>query len=241
METGSIFRPVSRASSPITSCRYSGIVKKTPIRIRFWLNRPIRPARSGAIFSSARCTSGSRPAALPASLPPRERPQQDRPEADHEDGQGEAERRHRGVLLGLDPAPGARLQHPEHDQAQARGRQHAADDVELRCRAGPHRVGHLRGHHQDQGHQQHLAGEDDPPRVLRGRPAAQDRTHRDPRPGDPADHGVRHLARGALEVAGDQRHHRRQDQRCTEPFQDRPAEGQDGTVGASAVRAEPQA
>ena len=43
METGSILRPVSRASSPITSCRYSGIVKKTPIRIRFWLNRPIRP------------------------------------------------------------------------------------------------------------------------------------------------------------------------------------------------------
>ena len=61
METGSILRPVSRASSPITSWRYSGIVKKTPIRIRFWLNRPIRPERSGAIFSSARCTSGSRP------------------------------------------------------------------------------------------------------------------------------------------------------------------------------------
>ena len=36
-------------------------MKKTPIRIRFWLNRPIRPARSGVIFISARCTSGSRP------------------------------------------------------------------------------------------------------------------------------------------------------------------------------------
>ena len=198
METGSIFRPVCRASSPITSCRYSGIVKKTPIRIRFWLNSPIRPERSGGDLQQRQVHQRVRASALSVTLPHRERPQQDHAEADHEDRQREAERGHRGVLLGLTQPQVLDCSTPRTTQAQARGGQHAAHDVELGCRAGPHRVGHLRGHHQDQGHQQHLAGEDDPPRVLRGRPAAQDRPHRDPGPGDPADHRVRHLARGAL-------------------------------------------
>ena len=228
METGSILRPVSRASSPITSCRYSGIVKKTPIRIRFWLNRPIRPERSGAIFSSARCTSGSRPLlsrrpchAVNAHSRTTPKPMTKTVSEKPNGVTGESS-------LGLTQPQVLDCSTPRTTRPRP-----AADSTVPTTSsfgAGPvlHRVGHLRGHHQDQGHQQHLAGEDDPPRVLRGRPAAQDRPHGDPCPGDPADHGVRHLARGALEVARDQRHHRRQDQRGTEPFQDRPAQGQDG-------------
>ena len=63
MDVGSIFTPVWRASRPSTSCRYSGIVKKTPIRMRFCEKRPIRPARSGGIFTRSRWTSGSLPVA----------------------------------------------------------------------------------------------------------------------------------------------------------------------------------
>ena len=92
-------------------------------------------------------------AALAAALPRRERPQQHRPEPDDEDRQREAERRHRGVLLRLDPAPGARLEHSEDDQAQAGGGQDGAHEVELRSRAGPHGVRDLRRHDEDQGHQ----------------------------------------------------------------------------------------
>ena len=55
--------PVSSAFRPITNCRYNGITKNTPIRIRFWLNRPINPERSGGIFNRSRCTSGSVPMA----------------------------------------------------------------------------------------------------------------------------------------------------------------------------------
>ena len=40
IETGSILMPVSSASSPSTSCRYSGMTKNTPMRMRFWLNSP---------------------------------------------------------------------------------------------------------------------------------------------------------------------------------------------------------
>ena len=195
METGSILRPVSRASSPITSCRYSGIVKKTPIRIRFWLNRPIRPARSGAIFSSARCTSGSRPllsrrpchgvnAHSSARPAPTTKSVSEKPNG----VSGESS-------LGLTQPQALDCSTPRTTSPRPVGGQDRADEVELRCRAGPHGVDHLRGHHQDQRDEHDLAREDDPPRVLRGRPAAQDRPHGDPGPGDPADHGVGHLAR----------------------------------------------
>ena len=40
IETGSILMPVSSASRPRTSCRYSGMTKNTPMRMRFWLNSP---------------------------------------------------------------------------------------------------------------------------------------------------------------------------------------------------------
>ncbi len=40
IETGSILMPVSSASSPSTSCRYKGMTKNTPMRMRFWLNSP---------------------------------------------------------------------------------------------------------------------------------------------------------------------------------------------------------
>ena len=61
IEMGSILMPVCRAFRPSTSCRYSGTTKKTPMRMRFWLNSPVRPARSGGIRSRLMCTSGSAP------------------------------------------------------------------------------------------------------------------------------------------------------------------------------------
>ena len=72
-----------------------------------------------------------------------ERPQQDAPGADDEQRHRRSRTASIGRVLGLDPAPGARLEHAEHDQAQTGGRQHRADDVELRLRAGPQRVLHL--------------------------------------------------------------------------------------------------
>ncbi len=59
IDTGNILMPVSRASRPSTSCRYSGTTKKTPIMIRFWLNRPTSPERSGGTLTRSRWTSGS--------------------------------------------------------------------------------------------------------------------------------------------------------------------------------------
>ena len=47
-EAGSIRTPVSSASSPCTICRKSGIVKKIPIRIRFWASSiEVPPRRLG--------------------------------------------------------------------------------------------------------------------------------------------------------------------------------------------------
>ena len=60
-EAGSIRTPVSSASSPWTICRKSGIVKKIPIRIRFWASSIETPPRSARMRSSGRWTSGSRP------------------------------------------------------------------------------------------------------------------------------------------------------------------------------------
>ena len=60
-DTGSILIPVSRASRPSTICRYSGTVKKMPIRIRFCESNPISPDRTGGISNRSRCTSGSVP------------------------------------------------------------------------------------------------------------------------------------------------------------------------------------
>jgi hypothetical protein len=61
IDMGSILMPVCRASRPSTSCRYSGTTRKTSMRMRFWLNSPTRPERSGGIHSRLMWTSGSAP------------------------------------------------------------------------------------------------------------------------------------------------------------------------------------
>ncbi len=72
-----------------------------------------------------------------------------------------------------------------------------------------------------------LAHEDDAPGQHGGGPAAEDGTDRDARTGDAPDHGVGDLAVLALEVARDQRDHRRQHQCGADALEHRPAQGQD--------------
>ncbi len=59
-DVGSMRTPVCSASSPCTTCRYSGTAKKTPISTRFWPRNITRPLRSTARLSSAKCISGLR-------------------------------------------------------------------------------------------------------------------------------------------------------------------------------------
>ena len=121
---------------------------------------------------------------LPVALPHRERPQQDGAADDHPDGQGEAQRGDRGVLR-HHPAPGARLQRAEHDDAQAHGRQDRAQVVQPRFRPAALGVGDLAGHGEDEDDQHDLTGEDDPPAELRRGPATEDRPTAMPAPETP--------------------------------------------------------
>ncbi len=161
------------------------------------------------------------------ALPSHETPEHDAAGADDKEGEREAEDRDRRVL-GFEPSPGARFEHPEHEESQTGGGEHRADDVELRRGRRTGRVFHLAGHEQDEGGDEDLADEHDPPRELGRRPTAHDRTDRDPGTGDATDHRVGRLAAGAFEVAGDQRRERREDERGADAFEDRPSQRQDG-------------
>lgn len=61
IETGRSRSPVSNALNPCTTCRYSGITKNNPSRIKLCVSSMTSPARSGAIRSSDSRTSGISP------------------------------------------------------------------------------------------------------------------------------------------------------------------------------------
>ena len=226
IQTGSIFMPVWRASRPRTSCRYRGTVKKTPMRMRFWVNSPPSPDRSVGILMRSRCTSGSAPVAS------RRRSQRTNPHSSAAPPamtNGVSENPNgcdRGVL-GMQPAPGRGLQRPQHDGAQPDRGQDRTQVVQARDPFGASGIVDQAGHGQDEQHQHHLAHEDDPPRQLGGGPATHDGTHCDAGTGHAADHGVGGLAFLALEVPGDQRRHGRKDERRADPLEDRPTQRQD--------------
>ena len=197
------------------------------MRMRFWENRPISPARSGGILQqvevhervAARSPRGGaasarspRAATAPAAMTKRvsEKPN------------GSI-----GRVLRLDPAPGARLQ-------DARGRwrpRPAADRTApttsrrgLGPVAGASATNRVMARMNSDEHD--LADEHDPPAQLGGGPAAEDGADGDAGAGDAADHRVGDLAVAALEVAGDQRGQRGQHQRRADALEDRPAQGQ---------------
>ena len=163
-------RPVCRASRPRTSCRYSGIVKNTPIRMRFCENRPTRPARRVGILTRSRWTRGSLPARSRRRCHATNAQIRTAPAAItngvRENPNG-VDRR----VLRQDQAPGGRLQDAQHDQPEAGGGQDRSDDVEPRLRARARRVLDVPDHREDAEHDHDLAHEHDPPRELGRRPA----------------------------------------------------------------------
>ena len=125
---------------------------------------------------------------------------------------------------------------------RARGRQHGADDVEPGLGPGPERRRPRRGHRQDHEHEHDLADEDDPPGQLGGGPAAEDRPDGDAGAGDAADarrtRPCGRCPRSCPRSAPPSRAapaRRRCPRGPTSPGPGSP------TVGATAVRAEPQA
>ena len=136
----------------------------------------------------------------------------------------EAERLDRRVAR-LEPAPGARVEHAEHDRGQARRGQQRAHLVELGARAAAV-VGQPAQAEQDADHHDDLAREHDAPREVGRHPAAEDRPDRDAGARHAAEHPVGERALLALEAAGGQRRQRGQHERGTDPLQHRPAQRQ---------------
>ena len=143
---------------------------------------------------------------------------------DQERGEREAEGLDRRVAR-LEPAPGARVEHAEHDRGQARRGQQRAHRVELGTRAAAV-VGQPAQAEQDADHHDDLAREHDAPRQVGRHPAAQDRPDRDAGARHAAEHPVGERALLALEAAGGQRRQRGQHERGTDPLQHRPAQRQ---------------
>ena len=75
---------------------------------------------------------------------------------------------------------------------------------------------------QDDGDDHRLEQERDPPRQVRGDEPAEQRAHRSSDRGRRTDQGVDLLLGRTLEVAVDERLHRRQQERGTQPAADRP-------------------
>ena len=227
IETGSILMPVSRASRPEDQLQVERHGEEHAHEDEVLAEQPDQPGAQRRDLQQAEVHERVAAGRLAVALPGDERPEQHGADRDHEQGQGEAERLD-GRVLGLDPAPGARLQHAEDDQAETGRRQHRADDVEAGLGSGTRGVADQARHREDEQHEDDLADEDDPPGQLGGRPAAQDRADGDAGAGDAADDGVGDVAVLALVVAGDQGDQGGHDERRADALEDRPAEGEDG-------------
>ena len=169
--------------------------------------------------------------ALAPHEPPGQRDQGDRPDRHEQDDE----------LPALLPDQDA-----EHDAAHADDRQHRADDVDL---AGPG-VRHVLDEPdlaQDDGDDDDLEGEADPPGQVRRDEPAEQRADRGGDGGRGADQRVGLLLRRAGEVAVDQRLHGRQQQGRAQPTDDRPEDddggqalGQGHRQRADGVRQQPE-
>ncbi len=131
-----------------------------------------------------------------------------------------------------DPAPGAALQDPEHDQPKRDRRQRRAAVVELRRVVGLGRALHPPVHCEHRDHHDDLAHEDVPPRPGGRHVAADQRARRDRRARGAADHRVGERALLALVVRGGQGRDRRDHQHRAQPLDPRPANQQHRQVRA---------
>ena len=231
-DTGSSRSPVWKASKPCTTCRYSGMVKNSPSRMRFWQSRTDRPERGAGLTQQGHVDEGVGAVGGPSVLPVREGGQDEPSGADDEQGRREAQDGE-GRVAGLHPAPGAALQHTEHAQSQAGRRQRGADAdaVHRGARAGPRDFGDHATEAQDGDDHHDLTGEDQPPGEVCRHPAAQQRADRDPRAGPSADDSVGDGPVLAPVGLGDEGGHGRQHHGRPEAFDDRPAQREDPQGG----------
>ena len=135
--------------------------------------------------------AGRVPIALPVPLPRGERPQQGAARARSRRASARSRTARPGSLFGLTQPQVLDCSTPRTTRPRPAADSTRADEVELAVpgRSAPRRppsgvITRIRATSSTS------PSEDDPPRVLGGRPAAQDRPDRDPGPGDAADHGV---------------------------------------------------
>ncbi len=244
-DAGSMRTPVSRASSPWTTWRNRGTVKKIPIRIMFWDRSIATPPRRVEMSKQPEVDERIEAAGLAAPLPRPEAGEDHAAGRDHERGQRHPQRLD-GRAARDQPAPVAGLKDPEDHQRETRRGQHPAEPVEVRHSALAGGLADQAGAEEDPERDDHLAEEHEPPGEVRRDPAAEDRPDRDSRSGDSAEHSVGQRPVAPVEVPGHQRDECGEHERRPDALEDRPAEGErrdaPGCAGqgrAGAVDAQP--
>ena len=229
--------PVSNASKPSTTWRYTGRTKNVPITISCCAESEVSPPRSVSIFSSARLRSVLRPSRSRRSSQARKQPRTTKPPRIRNGTRENPERRDlvaidRRRVDRLDPTPGAALQDPEHDQSERGRRERSAAVVQLRRLLRLGRALHAPVDDEHRDHHDDLADEDVPPTPGRRHVAADQRAGRNRRTCGAADHPVGERAILTLVVRGGQRGDRRDHQHRAEPLDPRPADQQHRQVRA---------
>ena len=160
-EAGSIRTPVSSASRPWTICRKSGIVKKIPIRIRFWARSIETPPRSGGILQQAEVHAAV-PRRAPRAGAPRPRSRRGQtPPAAITNGVSEKPKGSIGELRGRSQPQLLACRTPRTITPRPAAESDAADPVERRpCPAALGLADQPRAE-QDADRDDDLAGEDD--------------------------------------------------------------------------------
>ena len=244
-DSGSRRLPVSNASKPSTTCRYTGMTKNVPIRTSCCPTSVESPARSCAMRSSVVSSSWSRPRRARRCSQATNAHEQREPAEHHERHRREAQRRDlravdRRRRARLDEAPHAAAQDREHDQAQA-GSTESATPTTSSCgrRSAAGRPRDLSAQEQDDDHDHGLGGEHVAPRELGRHPAADQRAGGDRDGGDPAEQRVGQRALAALVGGGGERRDRGHHEHRAEPLDPRPADQQDGEVRAQRRRQRP--
>jgi hypothetical protein len=169
-------------------------------------------------------TSGSSP-----HFPTRKEPDHEQPAQDQPDGRRQARPR-RCAWLGMDPAPYARAQHAEDEEAEPERRKNGTHDVEARAPLG-RGVRDPPCQDEDREHDHDLAREDPPPGEVRGEEAPDQRSDGDRDRTCGRDQPIGGGTPLRREVAGDERDDRRQDQRGADSFQEGPAEQEHRQAG----------
>ena len=159
---------------------------------------------------------------LAAGFPPEEDPDHEEPDQREPDRRRQT-RPGRTVRFGLDPAPFARAEDAEDERAQTERGEHGADDIEMGAGLG-RRVGDPPRQYKDREHEHHFPGEDPPPGEICRAEASDQRPDRDRDRSGGRNEAVGGGPALSGEVSRNEGDDRRQDQRCSDPFQEGPAE-----------------